>query len=328
MFCGNCGKKIDDGLKFCPECGAFIGDVSEERKTETVVNDEQTVTENAEAEAAPADETAVQEAAAVVIAEAATEAETVSEDQKIDFDAKAEEARLEAQRVEEEAKAAIAEAQAKADAAKAKAEAAIAEAREKERRAAMAKAEAQATSSIKSANRRIAVAETAKKNYETALEEARQAYAQAANAISEAESLGVTGLPVLSAFVEDGAPSRKNTSKTVAAPAPVPAVNVQSTAPQENGVKLLSPWAYFWLGILYCVPVIGWIFLIVHSASNKNLNRKKFAISIWIKVIICLVICAIIAALYFIFRENEYVKTIEDMIKGIIELVKSYFVKA
>ena len=328
MFCSNCGKKIDDGLKFCPECGAFLGEVSEEEKTETVVNEEQTVAENAEAEAAPADESIAQETAGAVIAEAIVETETVSEAEKIDFDAKAEEARLEAQRVEEEAKAAIAEAQAKADEAKAKAEAAIAEAREKERRAAMAKAEAQATSSIKSANRRIAVAEAAKKSYDTALEEARQAYSQAAAAIAEAESLGVTGLPELSAFVEETAPARKNAAKTAAAPVPVTPVSVQSTASQESSLKLLSPWAYFWLSVLYCIPVIGWIFLIIHSASNKNLNRKKFAISIWIKVIICLVICAIIAALYLIFRENVYIKTIEEMIKGIIELVKSYFVPA
>ena len=328
MFCSNCGKKIDDGLRFCPECGAFLGEVSEQETTEAVVNDEQTVAENTEAEAAPADEMTVQETAGAVIAETAAETEAVSEGQKIDFDAQAEEARLEAQRVEEEAKAAIAEAQAKADAAKAKAEAAIAEAREKERRAAMAKAEAQAASSVKSANRKIALADAAKKSYETALEEARQAYNQAAAAISEAESLGVTGLPELSAFVEENAPASRNSLKNAEAPAPVTPVNVRNTASQDSGVKLLSPWAYFWLGVLYCVPVIGWIFLIVHTVSNKNLNRRKFAISIWIKVVICLVICAVIAALYLIFRENEYVKTIEEMIKGIIELVKSYFVPA
>ena len=101
MFCSNCGKKIDDGLRFCPECGAFLGEVSEEEKAETVVNEEQTVAENAEAEAAPADDSIVQEAAGAVIAETIVETETVAEAEKIDFDAQAEEARLEAQRVEE-----------------------------------------------------------------------------------------------------------------------------------------------------------------------------------------------------------------------------------
>ena len=39
----------------------------------------------------------------------------------------------------------------------------------------------------------------------------------------------------------------------------------------------LSPWTYFGLGILYSLPLVGWIFLIVHAVGCQNLNRSKYA---------------------------------------------------
>lgn len=44
--------------------------------------------------------------------------------------------------------------------------------------------------------------------------------------------------------------------------------------------KPLSPWKYFGLEILYSIPIIGFIFLIVHSFSD-NINRRNFARSYW-----------------------------------------------
>lgn len=32
----------------------------------------------------------------------------------------------------------------------------------------------------------------------------------------------------------------------------------------------LSPWSYFGLGILYALPLLGWIFLIVHAIGSAN----------------------------------------------------------
>ena len=31
----------------------------------------------------------------------------------------------------------------------------------------------------------------------------------------------------------------------------------------------LSPWTYFGLGILYSLPLVGWIFLIVHAVGSQ-----------------------------------------------------------
>ena len=39
----------------------------------------------------------------------------------------------------------------------------------------------------------------------------------------------------------------------------------------------LSPWSYFGLGILYALPLLGWIFLIVH-AIGSNYARSYFCV--------------------------------------------------
>ena len=51
----------------------------------------------------------------------------------------------------------------------------------------------------------------------------------------------------------------------------------------------LSPWTYFGLGILYSLPLVGWIFLIVHAVSSQNLNRRNYARSYF-----CVYVLAII----------------------------------
>ena len=38
----------------------------------------------------------------------------------------------------------------------------------------------------------------------------------------------------------------------------------------------LSPWSYFGLGILYALPLLGWIFLIVHAIGSANINRRNY----------------------------------------------------
>ena len=57
----------------------------------------------------------------------------------------------------------------------------------------------------------------------------------------------------------------------------------------------LSPWAYFGLTILFQIPVIGFIFLIVFSISDKNINRRNFARSYWCVLVLILIIIAVLA---------------------------------
>ena len=57
--------------------------------------------------------------------------------------------------------------------------------------------------------------------------------------------------------------------------------------------KPLGAWSYFWLSVLYSIPIVGFIFLIIHSASADNINRRNFARSHWIPFVISAIIIAI-----------------------------------
>ena len=59
----------------------------------------------------------------------------------------------------------------------------------------------------------------------------------------------------------------------------------------------LSPWTYFWVQILYAIPVIGFIFLIIHAIGAKNVNKKNFARSYFCVVIIAGIVLAITFAI-------------------------------
>ena len=54
--------------------------------------------------------------------------------------------------------------------------------------------------------------------------------------------------------------------------------------------KPLSPWAYFGLSILFSLPVVGFIFLIIFSVSDANINRRNFARSYWCIYVIMAVV--------------------------------------
>ena len=58
----------------------------------------------------------------------------------------------------------------------------------------------------------------------------------------------------------------------------------------------LSPWTYFGLGILYSLPVVGWIFLIVHAIGSANLNRRNYARSYFCAYVLAIVLIAVLAA--------------------------------
>ena len=55
----------------------------------------------------------------------------------------------------------------------------------------------------------------------------------------------------------------------------------------------ISPAAYFWLGVLFTIPVVGFIFLIIFACSNGNINRRNFARSYFVPYIIAFVVIII-----------------------------------
>lgn len=71
-------------------------------------------------------------------------------------------------------------------------------------------------------------------------------------------------------------------------PAPT-AIPVQKPVTKEDlpaQLRVLSPWAYFGLQILYSIPIVGFIFLLIHTFSAGNLNRRSFARSYWCALLI------------------------------------------
>jgi len=71
--------------------------------------------------------------------------------------------------------------------------------------------------------------------------------------------------------------------------------HIVNSLPEEY--RPLSPWAYFGYQLLFAVPLIGLIFLIIFSFSNKNINRRNFARSHFCGYVLLLIIVAILAAL-------------------------------
>ena len=59
----------------------------------------------------------------------------------------------------------------------------------------------------------------------------------------------------------------------------------------------LSPWSYFGLGILYSLPLVGWIFLIVHAICSANINRRNYARSYFCVYVLAIILIAVLGAM-------------------------------
>ena len=77
------------------------------------------------------------------------------------------------------------------------------------------------------------------------------------------------------------------------------------------------------LNILYMIPVIGLIFILAHSASYKNLNRRNYARSYLIAIF--LIILIIFALIYFL--KIDFIGIIENIIGYKIDLQHFKFIK-
>lgn len=58
----------------------------------------------------------------------------------------------------------------------------------------------------------------------------------------------------------------------------------------------IGAWSYFWLTILFNIPVVGFVFLIVFSFSGGNVSRRSFARSYFCFLIIVLIVLGIVIA--------------------------------
>ncbi len=70
-----------------------------------------------------------------------------------------------------------------------------------------------------------------------------------------------------------------------------PPVKQEAVIPEQN--RPVSAWGYFGLQILFAIPVVGFIFLLVFSFNNGNINRRNFARSYWCGLLIVVIVVVI-----------------------------------
>ena len=89
------------------------------------------------------------------------------------------------------------------------------------------------------------------------------------------------------------------------AAAPVPPAPPVSATPAAPAPKLLGPWAYFGLQLLFSIPIVGFILLIDFSFDDSNLNRRNFARSYWCALLVGLAVAIIGAILFAVTGAGE-----------------------
>lgn len=72
----------------------------------------------------------------------------------------------------------------------------------------------------------------------------------------------------------------------------------------------IKPFGYFFLQILYSIPVIGFIFLLIHAIGHENINRKNFARSYFCGLILVVIITIIVIATGVGTSVLEYLKSV------------------
>ena len=88
--------------------------------------------------------------------------------------------------------------------------------------------------------------------------------------------------------------------------------------------KPISAWGYFGYRLLYSIPIIGWIFLIVHALAASNVNVRRHARSYFCSFLLVVLIIAAITALVLvtgIFTEVDteaMTKALEDLVTALV----------
>jgi len=112
-------------------------------------------------------------------------------------------------------------------------------------------------------------------------------------------TLGASFCSNCGASVKEDSPAFENpeTAPVQSEPAPQSTVSYAPQPAKENEIPRryapLKPWQYFWLQILFAIPIVGFVFLIVFSCSSANLNRRSFARSYWCWLIVALIIAIV-----------------------------------
>ena len=110
--------------------------------------------------------------------------------------------------------------------------------------------------------------------------------------------------PVTPAPMEPVQPVEQPVEQPAPQPTPIQPITPapQSSEPQVPwNYKPISAWGYVGYEILFCLPIIGFIFMLIYAFSNNNINRKNFARSYLIYLIFGIVLTIIGVVLGIVF---------------------------
>ena len=86
----------------------------------------------------------------------------------------------------------------------------------------------------------------------------------------------------------------------------MPNINVNSVEPTiPSKYKPLSAWAYVGYNLLFTIPIVGFIFLLIFSFSDENINRRNYARSFFCSILLILPVCIIIIVLASIVMNSS-----------------------
>lgn len=82
--------------------------------------------------------------------------------------------------------------------------------------------------------------------------------------------------------------------------------------------KPMSPWGYIGLTILYAIPVIGFIFLIIFSFHDGNINRRNFTRSYWCWLLVFVLLFLALAIFALVSKDeglSDKLHTLSDTLQ-------------
>ena len=98
-------------------------------------------------------------------------------------------------------------------------------------------------------------------------------------------------------------------SRETAPPAAAPEAAPFSAAPEGKAsgkpmAAAVSTGSYFWLTVLYSIPVLGLVCSIIAAVSAQNLSRRNFARSVLIIKLICLFVSLALAVAVLLAKDQ------------------------
>ncbi len=80
----------------------------------------------------------------------------------------------------------------------------------------------------------------------------------------------------------------------------------------------IKPWGYFWLELLFAIPVVGLIALLIFTFAGKNVNRRNFARSYWCVLLVAAIVLIVLLIIGFVTGyAQEFYKQAQTVIAGL-----------